>query len=215
MRIGATRNPEGRVHLMNETHATGFERLSAALRPFGHGFAVGPCNAEALEVAAELRLPERVIDDYRRGGPLDVDCVVPWAIEGLDLFPLGRLPHAQAGYRWWGDTRRRLEDWPESWVVVASASADPFFVDVGDPDLPVHFARHGEGAWRPARVAPTFDLFFDALIAYEAVFLGEFGGDVLDDDSEPDPRFAPALAARLGAVLPAPEASVLLTAATD
>lgn len=48
-------------------------------------------------------------------------------------------------------------DWKSSWVVIGEddACGDPIFIDSAQDGFPVYTAMHGQGDWRPVRIASS------------------------------------------------------------
>jgi hypothetical protein len=88
---------------------------------------------------------------------------------GVELFNSRGLNRAQIGYAVTPDgkplTGTRTGDWRESWFVIGNEilCGDPLFIELNDESLPVSTASHGEGAWKPIRVAPSFTAFAQSL----------------------------------------------------
>jgi len=146
-----------------------FEVLQQVLASHGVGFSLALTSSTTVaQVSQELRLPPDFVDAYLPSGPAS-GSYVPWVVEQLMVCSFAELPGAQEGYAWSGPERSRLPGWAPSWVVVASIFGDPFFVDLEKDGLPVLFARHGAGEWRPRRVAPNMAAFLEVLSGLESV----------------------------------------------
>lgn len=175
-----------------------FKALQRVLASHGVGFSLVPTPPTTVtQVSQELRLPPDFVDAYLPSGPAS-GSYAPWIVEQLIVYSFGELPGAQEGYAWSGPERSRLTGWAPNWVVVASVFGDPFFVDLEDEGLPVLFARHGAGEWKPRRVASNMTAFVEALSGLESVLLGDFRGDVFDADGLRE-DFARAVRSRLAA----------------
>lgn len=112
----------------------------------------GPLSRSALPLSGVLK------DFYRDADPVNV--VVPWVVEGLELYSSASLLHAQEGYRFTrGDRGTLLAGWRAEWVVVGDVASDPIIVDAEEDAGPTFMAVHGTGAWTPLRVAPCFSDF--------------------------------------------------------
>ena len=117
---------------------------------------------------------ERYIE-IRRSVPFDE---VSFRSQTVKLFPVEELEEAQLGYSV-GDagedfTGENAGDWRRSWLVIAYEDllGDPIFVDLGEPELPVFTAAHGEGEWSPVLIASSFRGFIEALKEVERVSKG-------------------------------------------
>jgi hypothetical protein len=58
-------------------------------------------------------------------------------------------------------------DWKTSWVVIGhdDTCGDPIFIDAAQEGFPVYTAMHGQGAWKPTRIASTIEGLVFALNA--------------------------------------------------
>jgi hypothetical protein len=179
-----------------------FERLQALLVANGHAFPTAAAEAPTLAtVTAELPLPPDLLALYADSGPAEGNSI-PWVVERLSVFSITELVEAQAGYRWEGITREPSPVWWADWVVVASASGDPFFLDTTREPCPVLFARHGAGTWSPIEIASSMESFVAALVEFEQVLLSDFGREVFDDNGLL-PAFVLEVDRRVGSVLTA------------
>jgi hypothetical protein len=129
----------------------------------------GPVRAQTLaDWKGEFALPASVEHFYRDVGPVDV------TIQGYGnpyfLPALSGLWEFQAGYRWRGGTRERINDWDDDWLVVADEGGDPFIVSRSSGC--VLLAQHGTGTWDPGEVFPD--------IGTMAACLAILGGIVRD-----------------------------------
>jgi hypothetical protein len=89
------------------------------------------------------------------------ETIVEIGYAGLSLEPLEGIAKAQLGY---GDSPSgAVRDWKTSWIVVGHESlcGDPVFIDSEASGVPVYTAAHGEGAWKPLKVAPSSESFFE------------------------------------------------------
>lgn len=93
----------------------------------------------------EFPLPPGVTEYFIEFGPVDI-----W-IESYGnpySFPsLSKLWDWQAGYRYHGITKERIDDWDDDWLVIADQGGDPFIVSRSSGAI--LFAFHGEGSWHP------------------------------------------------------------------
>ena len=58
---------------------------------------------------------------------------------------------------------RKLEGWPENYLVIADRFGDPYCIDVTKEDSKVFFAAHGEGNWKFKKAYNSFADFLDYL----------------------------------------------------
>lgn len=177
--------------------------LVETLEHAGVGARFGSCSLADLQaVARELPMPAELWSLYSSAGPLDrIDIPAPL---GAITFAAGRdLVPYQSGYRWHGNDKHRLEEWPDSWVVVADHSADPFVADTASPGTPVGVAIHGAGQWRPFWIAPTPTAFITLLACFTQAYVIEHLNHVDDDDDDQsgDESWPPAYHGRLASLL--------------
>lgn len=105
---------------------------------------------------------------------------------GVELFNSRSLNRAQIGYAVTPDgkplTGTHTGDWRENWLVIGKEilCGDPLFIDLDDEVLPVFTAAHGEGAWKPIRVAPSFTAFAQSLENIAEAARGREYPDALD-----------------------------------
>ncbi|WP_426073669.1 SMI1/KNR4 family protein [Janthinobacterium sp. DSP2-3-3] len=117
-------------------------------------------------IAQRWTLPEH----YRRflacHSPLRVFIDSPQYFQGLSLYGAAELAKAQHGYAWNPVNGATIAGWPEQYLVIADAGADPYCLDLGDVtdgDAPVYHAEHGMGAWRFERHADGFIDFLNEI----------------------------------------------------
>jgi hypothetical protein len=158
-------------------------RLAEVITRLVPGSAVSPADiGDALHARGQtIRLSPGLRGWYAQAAPRDVQ--IPWFAEELTLYDPASLVEWQVGYRW--DTRGNVvPDWGPSWVVIGDWSADPIIAEVNQPGTPVSYAIHGIGTWAPWRIAPTLDVFLEAMATWVEVSLGHFQGQLLDDNCE-------------------------------
>ena len=88
--------------------------------------------------------------------------------QGWKLYGAGELVKAQHGYGWNPVVQASIADWPEHYLVIADAGADPYCLDlaaISDGDAPVYTADHGAGAWHFERHADSFVAFLQEIAA--------------------------------------------------
>lgn len=106
---------------------------------------------------------------------------LPWVVEELYLYSLEELAERQAGYRYDAATGEASTGWDASHYVIADWTAN--LISIGT-DGAIHYARHGQGNWTYAPIAPDLPGFFNLLAACLRYFIVERGGDLFDDDFE-------------------------------
>lgn len=88
--------------------------------------------------------------------------------QGLNVYGAAELLKAQHGYAWNPVTQEAIAEWPEHYLVIADAGADPYCLDldaISDGDAPVYTAEHGMGAWHFERHADSFVDFLNEIAA--------------------------------------------------
>ncbi|MGC0419317.1 hypothetical protein [Embleya sp. AB8] len=203
-----------------ETLASAGRRLGEVLRRAGVDASFGPGPvAELRDVARELAFSAELRDLYATAGPVH-RVHIPAPLGGITLTPGRELAAYQSGYRTNGNDGRRQAGWPDSWVVVADHSADPFIADTGTPGTPVGIAMHGSGSWRPYWVARTPTDFLGLLACFTQAYVVEYLNGPDDDagasaDADADEIRPPAYHDRLAALLHASEPGVDVAAFLD
>ncbi len=124
--------------------------------------------ADMAGIAQRWALPEQ----YRRflacHSPLRVLIDSPRYFQGLSLYGAAGLVEAQYGYAWDAVSGAAIAGWPEQYLVIADAGADPYCLDLGaiaGGDAPVYTAEHGMGTWRFERHADSFIDFLNEIAA--------------------------------------------------
>ena len=160
----------------------------------------------ASDWRGDFSLPAPLEGFYREIGPLGrfinervgfSGVSIPTVGNPFHLPPLARLWDLQAGYRWHGITRQRLEDWDDSWLVIASQGGDPliFKRETGE----ILFARHG-GPWEPIEVFADIITMTACLATIGNVCI-EAEDDLLTDDERINPVFRAILLSKLTLIL--------------
>ncbi|MFF1648611.1 hypothetical protein [Streptomyces sp. NPDC058240] len=173
----------------------------------------GRCPAADLQtVARDLPLSAELGSLYGTSGPLDT-VNIPAPLGEITLTPGRDLVSYQSGYRWHGNDRHRLNEWPDEWVVIADHSGDPFIADTAVPGTRVGIAVHGTGSWKPFWVAPTPADFVMLLACFTQAYVVEHlngpGGEEDDYESWP-PAYHDQLAALLRGRAPEVDATAFL-----
>lgn len=124
--------------------------------------------ADMADIAQHWTLPEH----YRRflacHSPLRVQIDSQQYFQGLHLYGAADLIKAQHGYAWNPVTQAPIAGWPDQYLVIADAGADPYCLDLGavaNGDAPVYHAQHGTGTWRFERHADSFLDFLNEIAA--------------------------------------------------
>jgi hypothetical protein len=139
-------------------------------------------------VAITLPRPDQAVDRAIFGDALarEIEAAgypagaeLPCIVEELYFYPLNEVAGRQAGYRYDARTGEASADWDASHHVIADWAANPISIGA---DGAIHYARHGEGDWTYAPIAPDLSDFFDLLAAWLRYFMVERGGNLFDDD---------------------------------
>ncbi|WP_058049870.1 SMI1/KNR4 family protein [Janthinobacterium sp. Ant5-2-1] len=124
--------------------------------------------ADMAGIAQRWTLPEH----YRRfiacHSPLRVFIDSQQYFQGLSLYGAAELVKAQHGYAWNPVSQETIAGWPDQYLVIADAGADPYCLDLGnivDGDAPVYHAEHGMGTWRFERHVDSFIDFLNEIAA--------------------------------------------------
>lgn len=134
-----------------------------------------PGQAVDRDIFGDALAQEIAATGYPAGAEL------PWVVEELYLYSLEELAERQAGYRYDAATGEASTGWDASHYVIADWTANP--ISIGT-DGAIHYARHGQGNWTYAPIAPDLPGFFNLLAAWLRYFIVERGGDLFDDDFE-------------------------------
>lgn len=112
------------------------------------------------EWTGSYELPSEILKYYESIGP---DCeAVETHAEPIGVPSLSRLADNQIGYRTHPKTAERFSEWPDEWIVVADADADPFIYCEGK----ILFANHGRGEWTPFQM---FDSIYELIGSIAAI----------------------------------------------
>ncbi len=170
----------------------------------------------ATDWRGDFALPAPLEVYYREIGPLG-DFIndkvghsgvsIPTVGNPFDLPPLARLWDLQAGYRWHGVTKQRLEDWDDDWLVIADQGADPFIFHRQTGEI--LFAQHGGGAWNPSAIF-TDVVTMTACLATVGSVHNEAEDDLWTEDESVNPRFRAILETKLTAILGSGSAATAL-----
>ena len=143
-------------------------------------------------VAIALSHPEQAVDRAIFGDALAQEIEAagypagaefPWVVEDLYLYSLSKLAGRQAGYRYDARTGEASADWNASHYVIADWTANPISIGA---DGAIRYARHGQGNWSYAVIAPDLPGFFNLLAAWLRYFVVERGGNLFNDNFEID-----------------------------
>ena len=97
---------------------------------------------------------------------------------GIHIYRPAELSAEQIGYSVSPDgeslTGETSGDWLKSWVVIGREESfgDPIFIDTTEEAFPVYTAMHGEGAWKPERIAVSLEAFGRTLSALAVIAEG-------------------------------------------
>ena len=111
------------------------------------------------QINARWRLPEHYQRFLACYSPLRVSIDGEDYFQGLNLYGAAELVKRQHGYAWNPVTQESIAGWPEHYLVIADAGADPYCLDLSaieNGDAPVYTAEHGAGAWHFERHADSF-----------------------------------------------------------
>lgn len=143
-------------------------------------------------VPIALAPPEQAVDRATFGDVLareiepagyPVGAELPWVVEELYFYSLDELAERQAGYRYDARTGETSADWDASHYVIADWTANPIIIGA---DGAIRYARHGQGNWSYAVIAPDLPSFFNLLAAWLRYFIVERGGNLFNNNFEID-----------------------------
>lgn len=113
-------------------------------------------------IIKELKIPDNYVDFLAKASPLNVE--IKLRGYGLvELFGSDNLIEMQSGYSYNPFEDKKIEDWPENYVVIGSCMADPFCIDISQENSPIYHAQHGMNEWNFEVIYPTLLDFLKAL----------------------------------------------------
>lgn len=117
--------------------------------------------ADIAQIRQRWTLPDLYLRFLTDFSPLKVFIDHRRYFQGLTLYGAADLMKAQQGYAVEPDGKT-IAGWPENYVVIADAGADPFCIDLGNidnGDAPIFTSMHGAGEWKFERYADGFMAF--------------------------------------------------------
>ena len=88
----------------------------------------------------------------------------------VKIYTAEELQEAQIGYSVDPSGKSLIDEndegsWKKEWLVIGyeDLCGDPIFIDTASEGGPVYIAGHGEGDWRPKRIATTLKGFAEAM----------------------------------------------------
>lgn len=124
-----------------------------------------PAEAEDLaKITARWPLPADYLEFLEKGSPLAAQLKIK-GYGAITLYGVHNLIEGQDGYSYNPVEKQRIEDWPDSLVVIAQRWGDPFCLDLSKDEPPVLFAFHGEGLWQFTEEFPNFLAFLKSVTA--------------------------------------------------
>lgn len=99
----------------------------------------------------------------------------------IELYGFLRMSSIQNGYSYNPISKTKIDEWPDSWFLIAEESGDPIIIDLLEKET-VYKANHGEGAWRLFPIADSISQFFLCGTALHYTFL-KWGMRGIKDDS--------------------------------
>ena len=138
----------------------------------------------ATDWTGKIPLPPAVEKFYLDIGPSNITIEAhgnPYFLPNL-----ASLWKFQAGYRWHGLTKERIEVWKDEWLVVADEGGDPFFFDQSSSTV-LH-AYHGAGKWDAREMFPDLNTMA-ACLAQLGGIVCEFRDEYMAEDCSIRPKF--------------------------
>lgn len=121
---------------------------------------------EMQKIENTFHLPENYTIFLRHYSPWKVYIDNEEYPEQIHLYGAVELLDNQNGYSYNPVKKEKITEWPDHFVVIADAGADPFCMDasaVSDGDAPVYWAEHGVGEWNFELYAESFLDFLESL----------------------------------------------------
>lgn len=125
-------------------------------------------ETDILNIEKRWKLPENYLTFLKNYSPLKVFINSRKYFQGLHLYGASDLIKRQEGYSFNPLTNKTIDEWPENFVVIADAGADPYCIDISqikENDAPIYTSIHGNGEWK-------FELYADSFLT----FLKEIAG---------------------------------------
>jgi hypothetical protein len=118
--------------------------------------------ADILKIENKWKLPENYLLFLKNFSPLNVYINSKKYFQGLKLYGASELLKRQEGYSFNPVTNQTIDEWPQNFVVIADAGADPYCIDISnikDNDVPIYTSMHGTGEWE-------FELYADSFLDF-------------------------------------------------
>jgi hypothetical protein len=119
-------------------------------------------ETDILNIEKRWKLPENYLLFLKNYSPLKVFIDSRKYFQGLHLYGASDLIKRQEGYSFNPVTNKTIDEWPENFVVVADAGADPYCIDINqikENDAPIYTSIHGNGEWK-------FELYADSFLTF-------------------------------------------------
>jgi hypothetical protein len=100
----------------------------------------------------------------------------------INLYGYSNMSKLQAGYSFDPITKKRFDEWSDSWFIIAEEGADPIIFDLTERKK-VFQANHGEGDWRFFPIANSIPQFLICCAALHYTFLRWGLIDVIDNSN--------------------------------
>jgi len=120
-------------------------------------------NKDDIErIQNELNAPDNYLDFLLKASPLNVEIKLkgygPTVLHGAH-----ELIQMQGGYSYNPVENKKIIDWPDNYIVIASCFGDPFCIDGSQSNSPVYYAMHDTDEWEFEEIYPSLLDFLKAL----------------------------------------------------
>lgn len=120
-------------------------------------------NKEDIErIQKEIKVPDNYLDFLMKASPLNVEIKLK-GYGPIVLYGAHELIEMQGGYSFDPVENKKIEEWPENYIVIASCIGDPFCIEASHTNSPVYYAMHGMEQWEFEEAFPSLLDFLKAL----------------------------------------------------
>lgn len=153
-----------------EQAAASFDSLLSVARAKDRRNRTNPANylspanqKDLLAISRKWVLPQKYLEFLTRFSPNNIICQLklPGYGPSFSFYSASELIDAQVGYAV-QPTQEPIECWPEDYLCIGDAFADPFVLDLSnivEGDSPVLTAKHGQGIWDFRKYSRSFEAF--------------------------------------------------------
>lgn len=113
-------------------------------------------------IQKELCVPSNYLDFLKKASPLNVEIKLK-EYGPVTLIGAHELIEMQGGYSFNPIRNEKIKEWPESYIVIATCSSDPFCIDNTNSNSPIYYTTHDTDEWDFEEVFPSLLDFLKAL----------------------------------------------------